>query len=246
MGDSHNENAPIVSLQGIGKTFALGINRAAAEYVLDDVALELGRGDSLSILGPSGSGKSTLLNIIGGLDQPTEGSYTFEGRPVAEFNASDLVEMRRSKVGLVFQFHHLLSHCTVLENVLVPTLAFPRRAHPRDASARAVELLERVGLSHRIDHRPGELSGGEKQRVAVVRALINRPVLLLADEPTGSLDRDHAQNLFDLLLEINREDGVTLIVVTHDESLAVQLGAVMRIERGRLIPHSAAKAGTDA
>ncbi len=204
--------------------------------VLKGVTLQVASGDSVAILGPSGSGKSTLLNIIGSLDHATSGCVSLEGRDLTELDEKQLATIRNREIGFVFQLHHLLPQCTVLENVLVPTLA-GSTAIPRDKTeGRARRLLERVGMGHRLMHRPGQLSGGERQRVAVVRALINQPKLLLADEPTGSLDKEASENLAQLLVELKREEGIALIVVTHAQHLARRMDRVFELVDGRLIP----------
>jgi lipoprotein-releasing system ATP-binding protein len=210
--------APILRLVGISKSYE-------QVAVLKNVNLEVRRGESLAIVGPSGSGKSTLLNIIGTLDRPSAGQVLLDGQDLGGFDDLKLAEVRNRQIGFVFQSHHLLPHCNVLENVLVPTLV----NKGADATDRARKLLERVGLGHRLTHRPGQLSGGERQRVAVVRALINEPKLLLADEPTGSLDRASAAELGQLLVELNREQGLTLIVVTHALDLAQRMGRQYQI-----------------
>jgi lipoprotein-releasing system ATP-binding protein len=202
--------------------------------VLKDISLKIEQGQSLVIVGPSGSGKSTLLNITGALDHPTSGQVIFNGRDLAALDEKELARIRNKQIGFVFQLHHLLPQCTVLENVLVPTLADKKQPSMKEVSDRAEHLLERVGLKEFLLYRPGELSGGQRQRVAVVRALINNPKLLLADEPTGSLDRDSSQNIADLLVELNRSEKVTLIVVTHSLSLAERIGQVMELSGGLL------------
>lgn len=202
--------------------------------VLHGISLSIRRGDSLAVVGPSGCGKSTLLNILGSLDSPTRGSIQLDGEELAHLSEPELATIRNQKIGFIFQSHHLLPQCSVLENVLIPTLADTGRA-PADASERARQLLERVGLGHRLTHRPGQLSGGECQRVAVVRSLINRPSLILADEPTGALDHSTAESLGDLLVELNRDDQVTLIVVTHSTELAAKMGAIRQLLDGRFV-----------
>jgi ABC-type lipoprotein export system ATPase subunit len=209
--------------------------KAGALMVLNDVSLDLTRGESLAIVGPSGSGKSTLLQIIGTLDQATSGSVSLNGQDLGGLDDLQLAAVRNRQIGFVFQSHYLLPQCTVLENVLVPTLATDDVAARKVASERAERLLQRVGLGERMSHRPGELSGGERQRVAVVRALINQPQLLLADEPTGSLDQTSARELGQLLLELNREEGVTLIVVTHARELAQRMSRILELKEGRLV-----------
>jgi predicted ABC-type transport system involved in lysophospholipase L1 biosynthesis ATPase subunit len=210
-----------------------GPDGAAAAPVLQGVMLSVAAGESIAIVGPSGSGKSTLLNIMGTLDRPTSGSVRLDGQDLANLGDDALAAIRNRRIGFVFQLHHLLPQCTALENVLVPMLA---GGGPKDAQDRAARLLERVGLKDRMDYRPGQLSGGERQRVAVARALVNKPALLLADEPTGSLDRAAAEHLTDLLAELNREEGVTLVVVTHAAPLAARMGRVMELKDGRLAP----------
>ncbi|MHC5060886.1 MAG: ABC transporter ATP-binding protein [Planctomycetota bacterium] len=204
---------------------------ADALCVLKDISLKVEQGQSLAVVGPSGSGKSTLLNIIGALDYPTSGEVLFEGQDLSGLSEAQLARVRNREIGFVFQLHHLLPQCTVLENVLIPTLAGKA---VKSSQERASELLQRVGLEEWANHRPGELSGGQRQRVAVVRALINSPRLLLADEPTGSLDRESAENIFDLLVELNQSENVTLIAVTHSVRLAERLGCVLELGNGVL------------
>ncbi len=199
--------------------------------VLTDINFQLAAGAAVAIVGPSGSGKSTLLNLLGALDQPTHGTVRLADRDLGQLTENDLADIRNHQIGFIFQLHHLLPQCTVLENVLVPTLTRPANPTNRD---RAIELLTRVGLQHRLEHRPGQLSGGECQRVAVARALINRPQLLLADEPTGSLDHANATSLGQLLLELNRAEGVALVVVTHSLELARQLPRIRVLRDGTL------------
>ena len=199
--------------------------------VLTDINFQLAAGAAVAIVGPSGSGKSTLLNLLGALDQPTHGTVRLADRDLGQLTENDLADIRNHQIGFIFQLHHLLPQCTVLENVLVPTLTRPANPANRD---RAIELLTRVGLQHRLEHRPGQLSGGECQRVAVARALINRPQLLLADEPTGSLDHANATSLGHLLLELNRAEGGALVVVTHALELARELPRMMVLKDGTL------------
>ncbi len=223
----------MLELIGVAKSYqSPGDKRGVC--VLKDITLKVEKGRSLVIVGPSGSGKSTLLNIIGALDRPTEGRVLFDGRDLATLDEVALARIRNKEIGFVFQLHHLLPQCTVLENVLVPTLADKDRVSKKEVQERAIALLQRVGLSDLLLHRPGELSGGQRQRVAVVRALINRPKLLLADEPTGSLDKDASENIAELLVELNRSEQVTLIVVTHSVELAQRIGQVMELSNGLL------------
>ena len=203
--------------------------------VLDDISLKVGNGQSVAISGPSGSGKSTLLNIIGALDRPSGGRVVFDDTDLAELDDSRLAKMRNEQMGFVFQLHHLLPQCTVLENVLVPTLAGAKTTSRKTFEQRAGGLLKRVGLGDWLYHRPGELSAGQRQRVAVVRALINKPKLLLADEPTGSLDAEASETIAELLVELNKTEEVTLIVVTHSSKLAEYMDQVLTIEKGKLI-----------
>lgn len=228
-----DSTAPILALEGIGKRFAQ-LETSQPLEILCAITLTVHRGDSLAIIGPSGSGKSTLLNLIGTLDRPTTGSITFDGQALGPMNDMQLAAIRNEKIGFVFQSHHLLPQCTVMENVLVPTLAGNHQTQRADAPERALSLLKRLGLGERTSHRPGQLSGGERQRVAVARALINQPRLLLADEPTGALDRASAHDMARLLVELNREDGVTLIVVTHALDLARQMKTVLELRDGTL------------
>jgi len=202
--------------------------------VLKDVTLKVEPGRSLAIVGPSGSGKSTLLNIMGGLDYPTGGQVLFDGQDLAVLGQKELAKIRNRQIGFVFQLHHLLPQCTVLENVLVPALAYKKRSSMKEISNRAKQLLQGVGLKEFLLYRPGELSGGQRQRVAVVRALINKPKLLLADEPTGSLDKDSSENIAGLLVELNRGEKVTLVVVTHSLDLAERMDQVMELSDGLL------------
>src|SRR5881394_173743 len=216
-------SSPLLRLVGVSKRYESPTSDGSVP-VLREVTLEIGRGESVSIVGPSGSGKSTLLNIIGTLDRPSSGQVLLDGRELNQLDDIQLAAVRNREIGFVFQAHHLLPQCTVLENVLVPTLAHKDVALRNSAVERAKRLLEKVGLEARTTHRPGQLSGGERQRAAVVRALINQPKLLLADEPTGALDRASAQNLADLLVRLNREEGVTVVLVTHALDLARRMG----------------------
>jgi len=201
--------------------------------VLDGVSFTLRRGENLAILGPSGSGKSTLLSILGTLEPPTSGSVCLTGDDPFALNEAALARFRRRNIGFVFQDHHLLPQCTVLENVLVPFLA--DGAATPDDQRRASDLLERVGLGQRLTHRPAELSGGERQRVAIARAMVREPTLLLADEPTGNLDRTTARSIAELLLGLQKERNAMLVVVTHSEALAESLQRRMEFESGRLV-----------
>lgn len=217
-------------LEAVGLAKSYVSPEGAETRVLKGVDVTLAEGETVAITGPSGCGKSTLLNILATLDRPSAGRLTLGGRDVLSLGEAALAELRSKEVGLVFQAHHLLPQCGVLENVLVPAAA----ARNGDAEGRAKALLERVGLGSRLTHRPGQLSGGECQRAAVVRALVNRPKLLLADEPTGSLDRENAESLAALLLELNREERTALVLVTHSPELAARAGRTLRLVDGRL------------
>ncbi len=197
--------------------------------ILNDVTLSLAAGDAISIIGPSGTGKSTLLYILGALDPPTSGEVTLDGRNPFTLSDKDVSEFRNRQVGFVFQDHCLLPQCTVLENVLIPTMV-----GTDNCEVRAKELLDQVGLSHRLDHRPAELSGGEKQRVSIARAMIRGPKLLLCDEPTGNLDRHTAVQVADLLVEINRASKNILVVVTHSAELAGRFPKIYELVEGQL------------
>jgi len=220
----------MVELVDVTKTYG-DPGDPASVSVLKGITLKIERARAMAIVGPSGCGKSTLLNIIGGLDHATSGRVLFDGKDLAGLNDDDLARIRSREIGFVFQMHHLLPQCTVLENVLVPTLAGRERTGTRrDAES----LLTRVGLADRMSHRPGELSGGQRQRVAVARALINKPKLLLADEPTGSLDQESSLSIAELLAQLNRDDGVTMVVVTHSRELASRMGHVVELSAGIL------------
>lgn len=220
----------LLELSGVVKSFP-GVERP----VLRGVNLTLESGEMAAIIGPSGSGKSTLLNLIGTLDLPESGTIRLEGKSLLGLDERALAQVRSQKIGMIFQLHHLLPQCTVLENVLIPTLAQGPFARSEPPETRARRLLDRVGLGERLGHRPGQLSGGERQRVAVVRALLNEPKLLLADEPTGALDTDSAAKLTELLVELNREEGVALLVITHSPELAQRLGTTYRLTDGVLV-----------
>ena len=209
--------------------------RSGSLSILRNVNLTLDRSESLAVMGPSGSGKSTFLHILGTLDRPTAGTVRLDETDPFALGEADLAAFRNRRVGFVFQDHHLLPQCSVLENVLVPTLV-SRDTRPADTEAYARQLLDRVGLGGRLDHRPAELSGGERQRVAVARALVLRPVLLLADEPTGNLDRTNARSVGELLIELHRQENTILVVVTHSVELARLFPRRMEMEDGTLVP----------
>lgn len=221
-----------VKVRGLKKDFP---TEGEPVRVLDGVDLDLASGDAMVIVGPSGAGKSTLLHLIGGLDLPTAGTIEVDGESLQRMKEAELARFRNRTVGFVFQDSHLLPQYSVLENVLVPTLAFSDVEAGGEERAR--ELLDRVGLSHRLEHRPAQLSGGERQRVAVARALINRPSLLLCDEPTGSLDQNSSKAVADLLFELHREENNILVVVTHDLALAGTFPRRCELEDGRCSAH---------
>jgi len=225
-----NTPTPLLNLEKISKIYPAPTEGGLP--VLRDINLKVTAGETIAIVGPSGSGKSTLLNIIGTLDTPTSGQLLLDGLNLNFLSPQEQAKIRNEKIGMIFQMHHLLKQCHVLENVLIPVLI---NKNPAGAEQRARNLLEQVGLSHRLDHRPGQLSVGEQLRVAVARAMINRPRLLLADEPTGSLDHSGAERLADLLVMMNQQEGMTLIVVTHSMSLAKRMGRVYELIDGQLV-----------
>ncbi len=219
---------PIIQSRGLQKTYA-GLDVA----VLNGIDLDVSAGEQVAIVGTSGSGKSTLLHLLGGLDVPTAGEVSVLGHPLAKMNETKRGELRNQSFGFVYQFHHLLPEFTALENVAMPLLI--RRTPREEAITSAAEMLKKVGLSHRMEHMPGELSGGERQRAAVARALVTQPKCMLADEPTGNLDRHTAHAVFDLLLEMNQTQGVALVVVTHDLELSNKLKRRYKLVDGKLM-----------
>ena len=233
-------SSPLLELSGVSKSYR-SFGDAPETPVLKGVNLNLAAGEAAAIVGPSGSGKSTLLNIIGTLDKPDTGRVLLNGKDLTSLSDDELARVRSRDIGMIFQLHHLLPQCTALENVLIPTLAEGPEKRKETPEVRAQRLLERVGLSGRFNHRPGQLSGGERQRVAVVRALINEPKLLLADEPTGALDQKSADMLADLLVELNREESVALLVITHSPALAERMGRTYQMRDGELANGVAAR-----
>ncbi len=223
----------LLELKNISKKYEIPSGEGHTT-VLRDISLQIIQGESVAVVGPSGSGKSTLLNIIGALDKPTSGVVTFAGKDLADLDDSELSRIRNREIGFVFQLHHLLPQCTFFENVLIPTIPLGLKKGDEDVRDRAKYLLEIVGLEKHKDYFPAQLSGGEMQRVAVIRALINRPKLILADEPTGSLDRESSENLGQLLVKVNKEEGTTLITVTHSIELARLMDKVFKLRDGML------------
>lgn len=225
--------ASLLELLGVAKVFTRGVETVP---VLDGLEFRLDAGETCAIVGPSGSGKSTLLALLGGLEPPTRGTVRFEGTDLYARPEEELARLRNRAFGFLFQTHHLLPQLSALENALVPTLVKGGEALRAEREERARELFARVGLAARLAHRPGELSGGERARAALVRALVNRPRVLFADEPTGALDARTADELSELLATVHEREGTALVVVTHSERLAARMGRTLALERGRLVP----------
>jgi|TARA_B110000967_G_scaffold28849_1_gene26956 lipoprotein-releasing system ATP-binding protein len=219
----------VIECRNISKQFADGELKT---NVLSDVNLSVQKGDRIAIIGSSGSGKSTLLHLLGGLDKPTSGSIKVHGQDINRLSVKTLSQLRNQSLGFVYQFHHLLPEFSAVENVAIPLIIGGEK--PKQAEQQAEDLLIKVGLSHRLAHKPSELSGGERQRAALARALITQPDCLLADEPTGNLDHRTAQGIFDLILELNESLGTALVIVTHDVDLASQMGAMLTLKDGYL------------
>ena len=223
----------LLSLSHVSKAYREP-GRGQLVPVLKDITLTIQAGESVAIVGPSGCGKSTLLNILGTLDLADAGDFMFDGQSIAGCSTADLAKLRSEKIGFIFQLHHLMPQCTVLENVLLPTLALKVKPAADVLKKRAEELLASVGLQDRLSWKPAQLSGGERQRVAVVRALINEPRLILADEPTGALDEKNAESLTTLLLDLQKTTGVSLVMVTHHPAQAARMSRVLTMHEGTL------------
>ena len=220
----------VLACRQLEKTFGEG---EVALTILHDIDFTVNAGERIAIMGTSGSGKSTLLHLLGGLDEPTSGDVSITGQPLASLSSVQLGRLRNRTLGFVYQFHHLLPEFTATENVAMPLLV--RGVRPAQAREQAESLLARVGLSARLSHKPGEMSGGERQRAAIARALVTKPACVLADEPTGNLDRQNAEQVYELMLELNQELGTSLLVATHDPLIAERMDRVVKLEDGRLI-----------
>lgn len=230
---SDRPTSSVLSCINLKKIYQQGQLRAD---VLDNIDLEILPKQKVAIVGASGSGKSTLLHLLGGLDVATSGKIHILGNDISTLNETALGQLRNKALGFVYQFHHLLPEFTALENVSMPLLI--RRASKEEAVTEAEQILEKVGLKHRLHHKPGELSGGERQRAAIARALVTRPACLLADEPTGNLDRQTAETVFELMLDLNNQLDTSLVIVTHDPSLAAKADRILRLADGKLIENS--------
>ena len=220
----------MITVSGLYKSFPMGEQTLA---VLKGIDLSIARGELIAVVGASGAGKSTLLHILGLLDRPTSGSVCFEGRDLFQMSEAAQAEFRNRRIGFVFQFHHLLPEFTALENASMPALI--QRRPPEDVKAEAIAILNDVGLGARLHHKPGELSGGEQQRVAVARALLQKPDLVLADEPTGNLDTHTGDTLFSLMRELNKARGTTFVIVTHNDKLSSQADRILHMQDGQLM-----------
>ncbi|MET0290006.1 MAG: lipoprotein-releasing ABC transporter ATP-binding protein LolD [Pseudoxanthomonas sp.] len=229
MSESLQDDVAVIRADALGKTYAEGRMKTP---VFDGLDLAVMPGETVAIVGASGAGKSTLLHLLGGLDTPTSGEVYVSGQKMSSLSDSARGRLRNQSLGFVYQFHHLLPEFTALENVMMPVMLGGADAQAASGTAKA--LLESVGLGHRLEHKPGELSGGERQRAAVARALVNKPACLLGDEPTGNLDEKTAAVVFDLMLDLNRAQGTSLVLVTHDRRLAAKLDRTLELRSGKL------------
>ena len=232
MSETANESTPALVVRGLKKSF---VEAGRELTILDGVELTVEQGERLAIVGASGSGKTTLLQLLGGLDEPSAGEVWVAGECMSALGSTERGLLRNRALGFVYQFHHLLPEFTALENVAMPLLV--RGVPSAEAAEEAQGLLERVGLGERLTHRPAQLSGGERQRTAVARALVTKPRVVLADEPTGNLDRPTGARVFELMLELNTMLGTSLVVVTHDPELAARMDSIQELKDGRLTPH---------
>jgi len=229
MSDASLNEQLVLECRDLHRTFSEG---PADVTVLKGINFSVAAGEQVAIIGSSGSGKSTLLHLLGGLDEPTSGNVSVDGIDINSLKQAERGQLRNRSLGFVYQFHHLLPEFTAQENVAMPLLI--RRIDSKQAMRQAAEILGRVGLSHRLDHKPGELSGGERQRAALARAMVTKPQCILADEPTGNLDRRMAESVYSLMLEMNEENGTAFVIVTHDQSLAERMNRICTLDDGVL------------
>ena len=222
----------MLEVKDLHKTYRLAANEL---HILRGINLTINQGDVVAIVGPSGAGKSTLLHILGGLDKPSSGKVNLEGEEIYSLSENQRAKMRNTKMGFIFQFYHLLPEFTALENVILPAVVKANVRNDDGIRTKAMELLDRVGLANRSSHKPNELSGGEQQRVAIARALVNEPKVIFCDEPTGNLDSESGRQIIQLLLELNKINNQTLVIVTHDDNIAKVARSVVRMRDGKLV-----------